>query len=89
MPRILLNTSLPILIYRRWNRIPLKSCWKCSPAKLESKARTALLDLLKDIGKNQMAIIGEHLSDSRWIFVRDIIHVLSETKSDGAVALAA
>jgi hypothetical protein len=51
----------------------------------ESKSKTVILDLLKDIGKNQIAVLSEHLSDSRWLFVRDIINILSEIKSDQAV----
>ena len=51
----------------------------------ESKSKTVILDLLKDIGKNQIAVISEHLSDSRWLFVRDIINIISEIKSDKAV----
>jgi hypothetical protein len=55
--------------------------------KMTQKARAALLDLLKDIGKNQTEIIGEYLSDDRWFFVSSIIHVLSEIKSDEAVTM--
>lgn len=51
----------------------------------DNKSRTFILDLLKDIGKNQISVLGERLSDSRWLFVRDIIHILSENKSDQAI----
>jgi hypothetical protein len=42
--------------------------------------------LLKNIGKNQIALLGEHLSDSRSQFVHDIITILCENKSDQAIA---
>jgi hypothetical protein len=51
----------------------------------DNKSRTAVLDLLKDIGKNQISLLSEHLSDSRWLLVRDIINILSETKSEQVV----
>ena len=52
----------------------------------DNKSRTVIIDLLKDIGKNQMALLGEHLSDSRSRFVLDIINILCETKSDQAIS---
>lgn len=55
--------------------------------KTTKKERTVLFDLLKDIGKNQIAIIGEYLHDDRWFLVSNIINILSEIKSDEAVAL--
>jgi len=51
----------------------------------DNKSRSAILDLLKDFGKNQISVLGEHLSDSSLSFVRDIIGILSENKSDHAV----
>lgn len=40
------------------------------------------LELVKDIGKNQTALIGRHLSDVRWYFVRNIVNILGESKTD-------
>jgi len=50
-----------------------------------SKLRAIILELLKNIGKNQISILSDHLSDSNLTFVRDIIHILSESKSDQAI----
>jgi hypothetical protein len=52
----------------------------------DNKSRSVIIDLLKDIGKNQIALLGERLSDSRSHFVLDIINILCETKSDQAIA---
>ncbi len=49
-------------------------------------ARDFLLNVLKDIGKNQITFIGEHLSDTRWYVVRNIVSILGESKADQAVA---
>ena len=51
----------------------------------DNKLRPAILDLLKDIGKNQIALMGEHLSDNRLTFVHDIINIICESKSDQAI----
>jgi len=50
-------------------------------------ARIFYLELAKEIAKNQIAILGERLSDGRWYFVRNIVNILSEIKSDQAIAL--
>jgi hypothetical protein len=51
----------------------------------DNKSRTFIIDLLKDIGKNQIALLSEHLSDSRPSFVRDIINIICETQGDQAI----
>lgn len=51
----------------------------------DKASRIALLDLLKDIGKNQIMMLGEYLSDDRWYLVRNIVNVLGETKGDQAL----
>ena len=72
-------------------------------ANLEQKATEALLellteekdrgtrifqlDLLKDFGKDQFAILNEHIADGRWYVVRNIVSILAESKSDQALAL--
>lgn len=48
-------------------------------------ARIFYVDLLKDIGKNQIALLGELLSDNRWYFVRNIVSILGESKADQAL----
>ena len=52
----------------------------------DKTARFFYLDLAKDIGKNQMALLGRHLSDVRWYFVRNIVNILGESKTDQAIA---
>lgn len=48
--------------------------------------RKLLLQILKDLGKNQIAFMGEHLSDERWYFVRNIVSILGESRKEEAVA---
>ena len=47
--------------------------------------RLALLDILKEVGKNQIAMIGERLSDDRWYVVRNIANILGEIKGEQAL----
>jgi HEAT repeat protein len=49
--------------------------------------RIFLLELVKDIGRDQIALLGERLSDGRWYFVRNIVTLLGESKSDQAIAM--
>lgn len=53
----------------------------------DKNARIFLLDLLKDFGKNQLALLGEYLADGRWYVVRNIVSILGETRSDQALTL--
>jgi hypothetical protein len=39
-------------------------------------ARNLLIRILKDLGKDQIAMLGERLSDERWYFVRNIVSIL-------------
>ncbi len=48
--------------------------------------RVGLLELVKDLGRNQIVLLGERLTDERWYFVRNIVTVLGETKADQALA---
>jgi hypothetical protein len=48
-------------------------------------AKAGLINLLKEIGKNQISMLGNCLSDSRFSFVHDILTILGEIKSDEAV----
>jgi hypothetical protein len=52
----------------------------------DKAARIFYLGLVKDIGKNQMALIGRHLSDVRWYFVRNIVNILGESKASQSIA---
>ncbi len=49
-------------------------------------ARLFLLDILKDMGKNQVALVGEQLSDRRWFVVRNAVRILGDTKAEQALA---
>lgn len=49
--------------------------------------RIYYLDLVKVLGKNQIHLLGERLSDKRWYFVRNIVNILAENKSDQALNL--
>jgi hypothetical protein len=51
----------------------------------DRSGREFLIALLKDLVKNQLMLIGEHLSDKRWYFVRNIVIILAESKSDLAL----
>ena len=53
----------------------------------DRNARIFLLDLLKDFGKDQLTLLGEHLSDDRWYVVRNIVTILGESKTEQALAL--
>lgn len=48
--------------------------------------RKYYLELAKEMGKNQIMLIGERLSDERWYFVRNIVSILGESKADQAIA---
>jgi hypothetical protein len=52
----------------------------------DRSVRIFYLDLLKDVGRNQIALLGEMLADGRWYFVRNIVSVLGESKTDQALA---
>ena len=52
----------------------------------DRSARTFLLDLIKDLGKNYVTLLGERLSDDRWYFVRNVVSILGESKTDQAIA---
>jgi HEAT repeat protein len=48
--------------------------------------RLFLLNILKDLGKNQIALVGEQLSDRRWYVVRNAVRILGDTKVEQAIA---
>jgi HEAT repeat protein len=43
------------------------------------------MDILKDLGKGQMAVIAQGINDSRWFVVRNIVNILAETGSEQAI----
>lgn len=48
-------------------------------------ARLFLLNILKDLGKNQVALVGELLSDRRWYVVRNAVRILGDTGTEQAI----
>ena len=44
------------------------------------------LDLVKNIGKNQIALLEKHLADARWYFVCNVVNILGESKAPQAIA---
>ncbi|HUI46423.1 MAG TPA: HEAT repeat domain-containing protein [Nitrospirota bacterium] len=53
----------------------------------DRSARIFYLDLVKDVGRNQITLLGERLLDGRWYFVRNIVSILADNKTDQAIAL--
>jgi HEAT repeat protein len=47
--------------------------------------RLFLITILKDLGKNQVALVGEQLSDRRWYVVRNAVRILGDTKTEQAI----
>ncbi len=48
--------------------------------------RLFLLDLLKDLGRNQYGLVAEQLNDGRWYVVRNAVRILSENKNEQMVS---
>ena len=51
--------------------------------------RRLLVQILKDLGRNQIAFLGQKLSDERWYFVRNIVSILGESHREEAVTYLA
>ena len=51
----------------------------------DRSVRRVLVQILKDLGKNQIALLGERLSDERWYFVRNIIVILGESRKEEVI----
>jgi HEAT repeat protein len=47
--------------------------------------RLFLINILKDLGKNQVALVGEQLSDRRWYVVRNAVRILGDTGTEQAI----
>jgi HEAT repeat protein len=47
--------------------------------------RKILVQILKDLGKDQIAFLGQRLSDGRWYFVRNIVNILGESRKEEAI----
>lgn len=47
--------------------------------------RKYLVEILKDLGRKQISIIGRHISDSRWFVVRNIVSILGDSGSEDAL----
>jgi HEAT repeat protein len=54
-------------------------------AEQDRTARIFYLDLVKSVGKKQIALLGEHLSDDRWYYVRNIVSILAVSGADQAI----
>ena len=54
-------------------------------AEKDRSIRRYLLDILKDLGRNQIAKIGQRVSDGRWFVVRNVVHILGESRSEEAL----
>lgn len=52
----------------------------------DRSVRKVLIQILKDLGKNQVALLGERLSDERWYFVRNIVNILGESRKEEVVS---
>ena len=55
-------------------------------AEKDRAIRRYLLDILKELGKNQIAKIGKRITDKRWYVVRNVVHILGESRSEEAVS---
>jgi hypothetical protein len=53
----------------------------------DRSVRFFYLDLIRDLGKNQITLLGEHLTDSRWYHVRNIVSILAESKAEQVIPL--
>jgi hypothetical protein len=56
----------------------------------EEKDRTTrffYLDMVKEIGRNQMGLLESYLSDVRWYIVRNIVNILGDIKAYQSMAL--
>jgi hypothetical protein len=47
--------------------------------------RNLMIRVLKELGKGQLALLGQRLSDERWYFVRNIITILGESRREEVV----
>lgn len=47
--------------------------------------RKALVDLMSNMASEYVEVLGEHVSDSRWFFVRNVVTILGSTKRPGIV----
>lgn len=51
----------------------------------DRSVRLFLLELLKDIGKDQVLLFSKYIADPRWYVVRNVVCILGETKSEQAL----
>ena len=52
-------------------------------------ARKALVDLLRDIAPADIVLLGGHIADQRWYFVRNVVSILGHTRRSEAVPFLA
>lgn len=48
-------------------------------------ARKALIDMISAMAPDYIAVLGDHTSDRRWYFVRNIVSILGSTRSAAAL----
>jgi rubrerythrin len=53
----------------------------------DRSVRVFLLEIVKDLGKNQFQLLSGHLFDHRWFVVRNVVSILGESKSEQALPL--
>jgi len=53
----------------------------------DRSVRLFYLDILKELGREQVGVIAKGLSDHRWYVVRNIINILADCRSEQAVPL--
>lgn len=49
-------------------------------------ARKSLVEVLSEIAHLQVQVLGEHVSDPRWYFVRNVVSILGATRSPAALS---
>lgn len=54
-------------------------------AEQDRSLRNLLMRVLRELGKTQLALLGERLSDERWYFVRNIVTILGESRKEEVV----
>jgi len=51
----------------------------------DRSTRLFLITILKDLGKNQIALIGEQFADKRWYVVRNAVRIMGDTGTEQSI----
>ncbi len=54
-------------------------------AEKDRTIRRSLIDILKELGKNQISSIGQRINDKSWFVVRNVVSILGESGSEEAL----